>query len=84
MSLVRRGLTGVINALLRRLRNNGCVLVRTFHSLLNNQHHRATTVPVTIKANGNFSDLERLASVSVIIKRVTSPSDAIDLESTLV
>jgi len=43
--------------------------MRTYHSLLHNQCHRAMIVPAGMRANGNFSDarLEQLHSVSVSI-----------------
>ena len=83
MSLVYRGLTGVIIAWWRGLRNNAQVLIRTSHSLLRNQRHRAIIVPVRMRANGNFGDknLEWLHWVNK--KCMMSPSDAIDLESPL-
>ena len=80
---MRRGLTGVIIALCRSLRNNAQVLIRTSHSRLRNQRHRAMIVPARMRTNGNFSDisLEWLHSVSK--KCMMSASDAIDLESPL-
>jgi len=41
MSLRRRGLTGVIIVLRHALRNNRRIPMRTSHSLLRNQRHRA-------------------------------------------
>jgi len=83
MSPVRAGLTGVIIALWRALRNSRGVLMRTSHCLLSNWRHRSTLVPTWMKANGNFSDasLERLHSLRKSC--VISPSDAADLESPL-
>jgi len=84
MSLVRRGLTGVIIARWRRLRNNGRILIKTPHSLLRNQRRRATIVPARIKANVNINDanLEPLHSVS--INRVMSPRNNVVLELPLI
>jgi len=41
--------------------------MRTSHSLLRNQRHRATVVPAGMRANGNYSDVsvERSHSVSI-------------------
>jgi len=36
------------------LLNNGEVIIRTSYLLLRNQRHRATIMPSTMKANGNF------------------------------
>jgi len=82
MSLVRRGLTGVITSLWRALRNNGRILIKT---LLRKWLHRAMVAPARMRINGNFSDisLERLHLHSVSVNRVMSPSGAVDQESPL-
>jgi len=56
MILVHSGLTGAMVAPWRSLRKNGQVFMRTSHSLLRNQRHRATVGPARIRANGNFSN----------------------------
>jgi len=45
--------------------------MRTSHSLLRNQRHKAIIVPARVQANENFSDasLERLHSASIIATR---------------
>jgi len=65
MSLVPRGLIGVIIALWRALRNNAQVLMKLLIYCYVNQRHRAMIVAARMKVNGNFSDisLERLYSV---------------------
>jgi len=68
MSLVRGGLTGVIIALWRILRNNGRVFMRTSDWLLRSKSDTATIMSARMRANGNFSGarLERLLSVCII------------------
>ena len=77
MSLVRRGLTGVIIGLCRTVLKNGEANMRNSHLLSHN--YNRTMMPVKMKANGNFSDasVERLYSVT--INRMMSPSNAVDL-----
>jgi len=79
MSPRRRGLTGVIIVLWRALRNNGRVPMRTSHSLLRNQRHRATIVSARMsKWKLQWYKPRRLHSLSVGC--VMSPRDAVDLE----
>jgi len=55
------------------------VIMRTSHSLLRNERHRATLMPARMKANGNFRDTGVERFYSVKINRMMSPSDAVDL-----
>jgi len=54
--------------------------MRTYHSLLRNQGHRATIVParMRVRANGNFSDvgLDWLHSVGAVACRRGRPPGA--------
>ena len=79
-----RGLTVLISALWRVLRNNGRFLTRTSHSLLRNQRHIGKIVPPRMRANGNFSDASLEWFYSVSINRAMSPSNTVDLELPLI
>ena len=77
MSLIRRGLTGVIIALCRTVLKNGEANMRNSHLLSRN--YNRTIMPARMKVNGNFSDASVERFYSVTINRMMSPSNAVDL-----
>jgi len=78
MSLVRRGLTGVIIALWRTLLRYSKMEKLSCEILICNCN-RTITISARMKANENFSDASVERFFSVRINRVMSPSDAVDL-----